>query len=82
MRGRVSGEILGTYTYRKSGRNWPLHVTVHVLDVAEIDDDFPESAERRRKWVPLTEAARHVHQPGLKDVLRDLRSQPAKLPFP
>ncbi|MBY5570366.1 NUDIX hydrolase [Rhizobium leguminosarum] len=81
VRGRVSAEILGTYIYRKSGRSWPCHVTVHALDVAEVHDDFPESAERGRKWVPLAEAARHIHQPELRDVLRGLGPQPKKQPF-
>ncbi|MBB2687323.1 NUDIX hydrolase [Rhizobium sophoriradicis] len=78
VRGHVSDEVLGTFTYRKPGRSWPYHVTVHALEVSEVDDDFPESAERRRKWVSLAEAARHVHEPGLRDVLHRLRSHPRK----
>ncbi|WP_137701555.1 NUDIX hydrolase [Marimonas lutisalis] len=74
-RGRVTGDALGTYDYDKelnSGLPVPVETLVFPVEVEELKDKFPESSQRRRKWVSPEKAANMVREPELKDLIRDL----------
>lgn len=68
LRGDVTGEAVGTYRYQKNGRTHL--VTVFVMRVEAVTDDFPEYGQRTREWVTPAEAIRRVDEPELKDLLR------------
>lgn len=75
VRARVSPAALGSYGYNKrlaGGAPVRVDVQVFMADEIEMQDEFPESAERQRAWVTPEEAARRVDEPGLKDILRGL----------
>ena len=59
---------VGTYHYRKAGRRY--HVTVFVMEVLDVKDDFPERRHRIRRWYRLARAVRTVRRPGLRRLLR------------
>jgi len=54
LRGRVVGESIGTYTYRK--RILPLKVIVFVMEVLEEEAAWREMRWRERRWCSLEEA--------------------------
>lgn len=73
--GRIGREEIGRYSYDKdqdSGFAVPVEVRVYPLHVARLSGDFPESAQRKRRWFTPEEAARMVVEPGLKALLRRL----------
>ncbi len=55
LRGRIVGEPLGTYEYAKWGTK--LDVTVVLMEVTEVDDDWPEANIRKRKWATASQTA-------------------------
>lgn len=58
----------GTYRYSKFGNEYL--VTVFVMHVSEVTDQWPERFLRRREWVDLEEAIARIEEPGLREVLR------------
>ncbi|WP_284948257.1 NUDIX hydrolase [Acidisoma cladoniae] len=75
----VSGTIedvpLGRYQSTKrlpSGQVVPCDVTVFRLDVSQHHASWKEDTERKRLWVPLTQATRFVDDGGLGDFLEEL----------
>ncbi len=62
----------GFYEYEKklnSGINVLCKVQVHLLEVAELQDSFPEKDSRRLEWVTPEEAAKRVNEPKLKALM-------------
>jgi len=75
VHGAVGTEPVGSYSARKitdTGLGLRCTVFVFSLDVVSLDKDFPESTQRRRKWVTLSRAAKMVQEPELKALLRTL----------
>ncbi len=70
VRGRVVEPSLGSFTYAK----WDgvCAVEVFAMAVEEILDDWPERAERTRRWMPLAEAAGLADDPGAGELIRGL----------
>lgn len=71
--GKVGGKI-GQYPYVKvmgEDKGFPCAVTVYPIEVTRLRSEFPERAERRRKWFPLEKAARKVDEPELAALLRE-----------
>jgi 8-oxo-dGTP pyrophosphatase MutT (NUDIX family) len=66
--GALEPEPVGSYLYDKYGGT--CHVTVFVLRVADVAQEWPERDSRQRIWVSPTGALRRVDDPGLADVLR------------
>jgi 8-oxo-dGTP pyrophosphatase MutT (NUDIX family) len=66
--GLLDGEPVGTYLYPKYGGT--CHVTVFLMQVTEVADDWPERSFRERRWVSPAEAARLIEDEGLRLVLR------------
>ena len=50
----------------------PVEVRVFPVWVRSLADDFPEAAERERRWFHPAEAALLVAEPRLRKLLRDL----------
>jgi 8-oxo-dGTP pyrophosphatase MutT (NUDIX family) len=73
--GKVTRRSIGSYNYHKrmgDGSIVACDVDVFPMRVAELLDDWPERAERQRRWFTLSEAADAVEEPDLAQLLRGL----------
>ncbi len=75
VRGRVSPEAIGSFTYAKvrKGVQNTYEVVTYLLEVTEVEETWPESSERRRDWFSASDAAALVLEPGLKDLLEKVQ---------
>ncbi|MCM2476147.1 NUDIX hydrolase [Rhizobium sp. CG5] len=74
--GKVRKKPVGYYTYVKKvrvGEHMPSLVQVHLLRVTKLDDDYPESGQRKSRWFSPEEAAAAVDEPELATLLRRTR---------
>jgi len=65
---------LGTYRAvktRTKGLPEPVNTIVYACDVTDLASKWPESHQRRRRWMRPEDAAHLVREPGLKRLLRD-----------
>lgn len=72
IRGRVSDDVLGLYSYSKwldEELSLPCIVLVFGIEVSHLDDSFPEAGLRKRKWLSPKKAARRVDEPELKHLI-------------
>jgi 8-oxo-dGTP pyrophosphatase MutT (NUDIX family) len=76
--GKVEKQPFGTYRYAKAfgagagvGVGVWIEVEVFPLEVERERAAWPEMAERARRWFPIEEAARQVHEPELAELIRD-----------
>lgn len=72
VRGRVKKKPIGYFTYLKQladGGRVPCVVGLHLLEVDQVFQDFPERGQRRSEWVSFIEAASRVREPELKGLL-------------
>ncbi|CUX32631.1 MutT family NTP pyrophosphatase [Agrobacterium tomkonis CFBP 6623] len=72
VKGTVEKAPFGFYEYEKklnSGINVPCRVQVHLLEVSEMQESFPERDSRRLEWVTPKEANRRVNEPELKALM-------------
>jgi len=79
LRGTVSERSIGLYTYQKTlgpGRRVPVAVRVFPLEVREMVQRYPETGQRRMKWVGPQRAADRVAEPDLKALIRDFDPDP------
>lgn len=69
--GLAVDRCLGVYSYVKplSKRTTPVVVMVYPLNVLQVASDWPERAQRKRKWFPLTVAATKVAEPALRRII-------------
>ncbi len=71
LKGTLTGDNIGAYEYDKLGTT--LSVAVFVMEVSKEAAEWPEVAIRRRRWVPVDEAAElldhHAVRPIYKRVL-------------
>jgi 8-oxo-dGTP pyrophosphatase MutT (NUDIX family) len=67
--GGLRAEPIGSFLYEK----WcgVCHVTVFVMDVTEMKQDWPERALRQRIWVTPTGAVERIDDPGLVEILHE-----------
>lgn len=68
LRGRLSPDPVGSYTYTKY--EMPHEVAVYVLAVNDEKANWPERTVRRREWVTAETAIERVEEPGLRELLR------------
>lgn len=76
VEGRIGSRRIGAFDYDKrlsSGALQPVRVEVYPLKVAVIHDNWPEAAQRARAWVPPSEAADRVDEPGLARILSEFK---------
>jgi phosphohistidine phosphatase len=69
LRGEVQEDELGRYRYRKWGDE--CEVSVYPMRVTETLRTWPESY-RRRRWLPLAQAATELAQAPLRELVRRL----------
>lgn len=75
VQGRVCSSIFGKYRYTRQDKvGDQVHVvSVYLIAVRAMLDKWPEEAERKRAWFPLSSAARRVAEPELRILIRSLR---------
>jgi 8-oxo-dGTP pyrophosphatase MutT (NUDIX family) len=66
--GVLSREPVGSYLYEKWGGT--CHVTVFLMQVTEVADNWPERDMRQRCWVSVAEALQRLDDRGLREVVR------------
>lgn len=70
--GTVSEDPIGGYSYEKrldNGAVEPLDALVYLIENAELSDSYPESHQRKRRWVSAHQAATMVREPELQQLL-------------
>jgi 8-oxo-dGTP pyrophosphatase MutT (NUDIX family) len=80
VRGRVHEVCLGHYSYLKwidEEMSLPCIVAVFPIEVLRLDDDYPEAAERRRKWLTPKKAAQRLDEQELREIVQSF--DPARL---
>ncbi|MDX9861451.1 MAG: NUDIX hydrolase [Rhodospirillales bacterium] len=70
VRGRVAEPSLGSFTYAKWGGI--CSVEVFAMAVDDVLDDWPERAERTRRWMSPADAAGLADDPGAGDLIARL----------
>ncbi|HSS15086.1 MAG TPA: NUDIX hydrolase [Rhizomicrobium sp.] len=76
--GKISAQPIGSYHYlkeRKEGGGIPCSVEVFALEVTKQLDEWPEKGSRKFSWLPVDQAAAHLAEPGLRQILKDFRKQ-------
>lgn len=65
--GELSDEPVGFFSFRK----WEgtVHVTVYLMRVTEVLDDYPEAYRREREWFPFTAAVETAGRRRLRELL-------------
>lgn len=66
--GALEQEPIGTYLYEKDGQRF--HVTVFVMKVTGVEQDWPERALRQRAWVIPADFNDRIQDEGLIDLAR------------
>ncbi len=72
--GRPDGPCLGAYSYAKTlgdAEDLPCVAMLYPVKVARLAKKFPESGQRRRRWVSRKKAAQLVAEPELARIIRD-----------
>jgi 8-oxo-dGTP pyrophosphatase MutT (NUDIX family) len=75
--GTVGRDSIGAYLYEKrlaSGIVVICEVLVFPLEVMHQEDDWPEKAERTFQWFSPDDAANAVREPGLREIILNVRS--------
>jgi 8-oxo-dGTP pyrophosphatase MutT (NUDIX family) len=70
--GKTGKNAVGTFDYQKkmnNGTEVTCETRVFKVEVRTLANDFPESEERTRKWVPAAKAANMVAEPELRSIL-------------
>jgi 8-oxo-dGTP pyrophosphatase MutT (NUDIX family) len=70
--GRVYDHCLGLYSYEKIMDDdliLPIIVAVFPVKVRKLEKDYPEAAQRKRKWMSLKKAANKVEEPDLRQLI-------------
>ncbi len=70
--GEVSRKAVGAFEVEKWGGICT--VTVYLLLVEEVADEWPESEVRKRKWMSFKEAAETVEDEALGEIIRVARA--------
>src|SRR5690606_33813637 len=72
IRGRLLVEPIGSYDYVKrltGGCSLLCTVTVHLMEVEQEFQVWPESTKRERRWFAAEQAAESVAEPELRDLM-------------
>lgn len=68
--GILHPDPVGNYDYEKYGNTY--HVTVLLMEVTAMADEWPESRLRERRWLGYTQALTQITDPGLRAVLQNV----------
>lgn len=78
VRGDCDGRCIGIFSYSKDHPelgDLPCVAMVFAVEVTKFAEKFPESDQRKRKWVSRKQAAAMVDDPELSRILRDFAPQ-------
>jgi 8-oxo-dGTP pyrophosphatase MutT (NUDIX family) len=73
VRGGNGTKILGSYMVYKNGSE--LLTKVYSMRVTAVYKDYPEKNIRKRKWLPVADAAKKVSIPEIAKMIRKLGRQ-------
>ena len=68
LTGALQPEPVGTYVYEKAG--FTCLVTVFVMNVTGVADDWPEHGQRQRRWLAADRAVDRIEEHGLREIIR------------
>src|SRR5436190_4873364 len=68
LTGALEREPIGAYIYEKDGQQY--HVTVFVMKVTAVEQDWPERDFRQRSWVSPVGFFERIEDAGLADIVR------------
>lgn len=68
LAGVLLPEPVGSYVYEKAG--FVCHVTVFVMEVTEVLQEWPEREWRQRIWLAHAQALSRIEEPGLREIIR------------
>lgn len=71
--GTLEPEPVGTYCYEKYGGI--CHVTVFVMNVHQVAEEWPEMLMRPRQWMTPRIALRCLREPGLREIMHEIVSE-------
>ena len=76
IEGRIAKKAAGVLHLHKHSGLHPVvfEVWVHLLEVTRELEEWPERAERRRRWVPPREAAEILREPLLVQLCKSLEA--------
>jgi 8-oxo-dGTP pyrophosphatase MutT (NUDIX family) len=84
VRGRVSGRSLGRYMYEKRTEDrvasFPCEVQVFALLVKTTLKKWPESRQRKVRWLPVPEAAAVIDEGDLRKLILELERRRRAVP--
>jgi 8-oxo-dGTP pyrophosphatase MutT (NUDIX family) len=72
--GKVRDQCLGLYSYDKiidTGGGLPCVAMIYPVKVKVLAQEYPEQAQRRRKWFSPKKAAARLAEPELARIVRD-----------
>jgi phosphohistidine phosphatase len=72
LKGRLLGDPIGIYEYRKWGTT--LVVAVYVMEVLEEHDDWQEADFRERRWTPIGVATSLLSEHPVRPLLDRVRT--------
>jgi 8-oxo-dGTP pyrophosphatase MutT (NUDIX family) len=68
LTGVLRPEPIGSFLYEKYGGT--CHVTVFLMNVTDVAEDWPERTLRQREWVSPREAVQRIDDLGLRAIIR------------
>jgi 8-oxo-dGTP pyrophosphatase MutT (NUDIX family) len=70
LTGILNPDPVGSYFYEKWGNT--CHVTVFLMQVTDVAEEWPERSLRQRRWLRPEEALQRIEDRGLRDLLRNV----------
>lgn len=69
--GTTKSRSIGAYHYRKRPEKGGdrCRVRVFAMEVTRILDDYPEKAQRERKWMSVRKALKFIQEPELRELI-------------
>lgn len=74
VKGTSDGRCLGIFSFRKETEEFgalPCVAMVFAIEVTDLAEEYPESSERKRRWMSRKKAAKRVDEPELSRILLD-----------
>jgi 8-oxo-dGTP pyrophosphatase MutT (NUDIX family) len=68
LTGVLDTEPVGSYLYTKMG--FTHHVTVFVMQVTDVAEEWPERELRQRRWLARSKAMAQIEDRGLRNLIR------------
>lgn len=75
LKGRISGESIGSYRFRKKKNGKLCSVEVFLMKVTGEMKNWKEKGKRGHRWCTPEEAVSRISNPGLKELIVNARRQ-------